>query len=989
MKKIVFILAALFFIFNANNVLASHIPGADITYTCNPANPLTYTFTAKLFIRCPSTNGNTLTGFTISNSCGLANPTIPVFNQVGPAVDVNQLCPGVASTCSGGSQPGIWMYTYQATITFPANCNSWLINFNLCCRDQSSNMQGGTGNSMNVQTQLNTTTAPCNNSPVVTAAPIPFMCAGQTSTYCVTSSDVEGDSIFYELVAPLTAVGTPIAFTPPFSITQPLAGLVMNSVTGCMTFNQPTTGNFVVAVKISSFDANGNLIGFVIHDYQIIVLACSNTPPTPPTIGITNFTGTAVKTGPTTVDVCIGESFCFDVVFSDVNTTDSLIVTQNGTTLLPGATFTQTGSNPVTGTFCWSGTGGFTGSVITFVVNDGACPVMGQTALAVNLNIGNAVFAGPDRTICTGNSLQLNAIRGANHVWTSLSGDPIIVGTNISCDTCQNPLITPTQTTTYLVTSDTAAALCNNVDTVVITVLNATGPSIPDAVICPGPGNFATINVGSGYTNYTWSPACCVGQFANIFNPGTYIVSVDTLVCTMRDTFVVSLSTPPTASISGINTVCIGGTTTLSLPTNFSSYLWSPGNQTTSSITVGVGTYFATITDSSGCVGRSDTVVVTLTPPFPVAITGIDTVCIGGTTTLSLPTNLTSYLWNPGNQTTSSVTVGAGTYFASVINSSGCLGLSDTITVVNSNPQATIQGNNQICIGDVTQLSVTPSFASYLWSNGATSPTTNAPAGAVNVIVTNSFGCSDTASAVIPAFPQPSATIVGADSICLGDIANLSVTPNFVAYLWSNNDINPTTTSTGGNVAVIVQDINGCSDTSSAVIYFFPTPTANFSTNPAGQGQPGVNISFTDLSTSNINSWLWNFGDGGTSTLQNPIYSYANQGVFPVTLTVQSVDGCSDQVVFEYLIESNLIIPNVFTPNGDGINDFLVFENLEFFQNELKVFNRWGREVFSQTNYQNDWDGDDLNAGTYFYVLEIKLATGGTDSKKGTITLFK
>lgn len=921
MKKITINLFALFTsLLFLNTVSASHIPGADITYTCNPSAPLTYTFTTKLFIRCPSTNGPTLppSNFTISNTCGLVNPTVPTFTQVGPAVDVNQLCPGVLSSCSGGSQPGIWMYTYQATITFPANCNSWAINFTLCCRDNSTNMLNASSASMNVQTQLNTLTAPCNNSPVVTAAPIPFMCAGQTSTYCVTSADTEGDSIYYELVTPTTVGNVPMSFNPPYTQSAPLIGLVLNSNTGCMTFNQPTTGNFVVTVKISSFDAFGNLIGFIIHDYQIIVLSCTNTPPAPPSAGMSNFSGTAFQTGPNSLDVCIGQNFCFDVTFSDPNVADVLTVTQNGTTLLPGATFTQTGTNPITGTFCWTGTGGFTGSVITFIVNDGACPVMGQTAFAVNLNIGNAVFAGLDQVICTGNSLQLNAAQGANHVWTTVSGDPIIVGTNISCDTCQNPIITPTQTTTYVVTSDTAAALCNNIDTVVITVLNATGPNIPDAVICPGPGNFASINVGSGYTNYTWSPACCVGQFANIFNPGTYIVSVDTLVCTMRDTFVVSLATPPSATITGTDTICVGGTTTLNLPTNFSSYSWNPGGQTSSSVTVGAGTYFATITDSSGCIGRSD-----------------------------------------------------------------------TITVVNSIPQATIIGNNQICLGDVTQLSVTPSFAAYQWSNGVTTPITNAPVGSITLIVTNSFGCKDTVTTVIPSFPVPVATILGADSICPGNIANLSVSPNFISYLWFNNDTNAITNSSGGNVSVVVTDNNGCKDTATAIVPFFPTPIANFSINPPIQGQPGGNIQFTDLSASNISSWLWNFGDGGTSFAQNPIYVYANQGNVVVSLLVENANGCKDSISFDYILLSDIIIPNVFTPNGDGFNDFLVFKNLEFFENELKVFNRWGREVYSQTNYKNNWDGDGVSDGTYYFILEVKLPSGETNLFKGTITILK
>lgn len=921
MKKITSSLFALLFaLLFANTVSASHIPGANITYTCDPNNPLTYTFTLTLFRVCPGTHPPTMSAnlFSITNTCGLSNPVIPVFNQVGSAQDINQLCPGLVSSCQGGpsSQPGIWMYTYQATITFPANCNSWLINYDLCCRDASTNTNGGSGNSIYTETLLNTLSAPCNNSSVVTAQPIPFFCAGQVSTYCVTSTDVEGDSLYYVLVSPQGAGGVPITHPAPYSITSPLQNSTFNQQTGCLTFNQPTTGNFVVTIQIQSFDAFGNMTGYVNHDYQIIILTCSNQAPTPPPF-ITNTSGSAGING-NTIDVCIGDNVCFDVVFADADPLDSLFIITNGTTILPGATFTQTGSNPVTGTFCWIATGGFSGSIVNFSARDQFCPIAGQTSFSVNFNIGTGVFAGLDQIICTGNNGQLQVANATNPVWTSVSGDPIIVGTNISCDTCQNPIITPTQTTTYVVVSDSVVGLCNLTDTITVTVLNATGPKIPDEVICPGPGNFASINVGSGYTNYTWSPACCVGQFANIFNPGTYIVSVDTLVCTMTDTFVVSLAPAPTTSITGIDTVCLGGSTTLNVPTNFTAYSWNPGGQTSSSVTVGAGTYFVTITDTAGCVGNSD-----------------------------------------------------------------------TVTVFTSNPQATIVGNNQICLGDETQLSVTPTFSAYQWSNGDLTPTTNAPVGSITVIVTNSFGCNDTVSAVVPSFPAPVATILGADSICPGDAANLSVTPNFATYLWFNNDTNATTTSNGGNVSVVVTDANGCKDTANASVPFFPVPSPNFSVNPPIQGQPGANITFTDLSTANINSWFWTFGDGGSATVQNPTYVYTTQGTFPVTLTVENIQGCINQITIDYLILSDLIIPNVFTPNGDGMNDFLVFKNVEFFENELKVFNRWGREVFSQTNYNNDWDGDDVSDGTYYFILEVKMPAGGVDTFKGTITILK
>ncbi|MBL4593920.1 MAG: hypothetical protein JKX68_08905, partial [Flavobacteriales bacterium] len=189
MKKAILIIAIL--LTGIGNTFASHIPGGNITWTCDPANPLCYNFIFTQVINCPSSNPTTMSnGFTITNSCGLANPTMPVLNQTGVSVDVAQTCATATSTCNGGTVPGAWLATYEGTVCFPADCDSWTIDYELCCRDANSNTAGGSGNSMHLQSVMNTMTAPCNNGPVVTAPQfIPYMCANQNNTYCLTTAD--------------------------------------------------------------------------------------------------------------------------------------------------------------------------------------------------------------------------------------------------------------------------------------------------------------------------------------------------------------------------------------------------------------------------------------------------------------------------------------------------------------------------------------------------------------------------------------------------------------------------------------------------------------------------------------------------------------------------------------------------------------------------------------------------------------------------------
>ena len=123
---------------------------------------------------------------------------------------------------------------------------------------------------------------------------------------------------------------------------------------------------------------------------------------------------------------------------------------------------------------------------------------------------------------------------------------------------------------------------------------------------------------------------------------------------------------------------------------------------------------------------------------------------------------------------------------------------------------------------------------------------------------------------------------------------------------------------------------------------------------------------------------------GNTNVSINPTIDYS------VTYRVTVTDLCGntsfDEVVVPLRKDCDVIVPNIITPNGDGENQFLVFENLELFPNpKLAVFNRWGKKVFESDNYQNNWAPVDLNSGVYFFTLEL----GTIDPKKGFFQLMK
>jgi gliding motility-associated-like protein len=149
-------------------------------------------------------------------------------------------------------------------------------------------------------------------------------------------------------------------------------------------------------------------------------------------------------------------------------------------------------------------------------------------------------------------------------------------------------------------------------------------------------------------------------------------------------------------------------------------------------------------------------------------------------------------------------------------------------------------------------------------------------------------------------------------------------------------------------------------------------PDANFTWLPAS---PDVNVQVdfdnTSTGTGPLTS-VWSI-DGASFNTENVNYTFGTEGSYPVTLVITDANGCVDQVTYVVNIFGQLIIPNVLTVNGDGVNDLFIVEGLKP-NTSFIVINRWGNVVLQTDNYQNDWNGDDLNGfrlldGVYTYIL--------------------
>ena len=240
---------------------------------------------------------------------------------------------------------------------------------------------------------------------------------------------------------------------------------------------------------------------------------------------------------------------------------------------------------------------------------------------------------------------------------------------------------------------------------------------------------------------------------------------------------------------------------------------------------------------------------------------------------------------------------------------------------------------------------------------------------------------------------------------------------NSTNYSWTFGDgqastlVNPTHTYTsGGNfvVTLISTGPNPCGPVSvfsrQSINVIINNVKANFNADTADGCSP-LTVKFSDLST-NPNAWLWNFGDGSSSAVQNPSHAFY-QGSYSVKLIAfNNTPPCpvSDTANFIVLIKSDtciatlkpyLLIPNVLTPNNDGDNDYFRITGEGYKTYYLEIYDRWGTKVFLTDELQPSWNGkingtgNEASEGTYFYILQVLSNQNIQTTYKGFLTLIR
>jgi gliding motility-associated-like protein len=635
----------------------------------------------------------------------------------------------------------------------------------------------------------------------------------------------------------------------------------------------------------------------------------------------------------------------------------------------------------------------------------------GTASVTVTVNPNPVINVNPSAPqICTGNSVTITAGGASTYAW---SGG---LGTGIS------HTVSPLTTNTYTVTG-TDANGCTGTGSVTVTVnQNATitiTPSTPQ--ICNGAS--VTLNAGGGST-YSWSGGLGSGSSKTVSptTTTTYTVTgTDANGCSGTASATVNVQPNPTVTISPSSpAICSGASATIT-SAGANTYNWSGGLGQGASHTVSPATtttYSVTGTDANGCSGTASVTVSIHPDPVITASAVPPGICPGGSSDITAGGGV-SYLWSDslGQGATHNISPNVTTtYTVTGTDANGCTGTAQIQVEVYGDLTVSISPTNPvICMGDDIQLTATASGAnaSFIWDTGQnTADMTVSPAVTTDysVSATDAQGCTGSAELTVTVEDLPNVDFEAQPlNGCVPLSVGFSNMSDQGSYLWTfgngatSTNTNPAYQYTNSGlftVSLTVTSSNGCINSLSvpAMIEVYPKPFAAFTSTADGGIDSWSSIQFTDLSIGAV-SWLWNFGtQGGSSADQHPEYNFVAEGQYTVWLYIENQWGCSDSSSQLITIKpvSTFYIPNAFTPNGDGVNDYFhpFGNNIDPDDYQLLIFNRWGKQVFRSDNLNTPWDGrskayDDQMApqGVYVYFIKARI-NGVLKTFEGTVTLI-
>jgi uncharacterized protein (DUF2141 family) len=627
----------------------------------------------------------------------------------------------------------------------------------------------------------------------------------------------------------------------------------------------------------------------------------------------------------------VAGTYTVTVSNGNCSTTTSATITQPATAVTASATSTVTTCGAANGTITVTATGGTVGTGYTYAI--------------VGASQSNNVFSGLASgsytiTVTDGNACTTTTIAtvGAS---TALTAS--VVATDVNCNGQANGSVNltvsgATQPYTYAWSNGITTEDLTNVaaGTYTVTVTSGTCTTTASATVAQPAAltASATVNAagcsggvgaidlttsgGNGGYTYLWSNGATTEDISNV-TAGTYSVLVtDSKNCATTTTATVTQSTPIVVTAIVTKTIaCNGETGEVTVSATGGSGIYTSGTGTI--ISVSAGTYTYTVTDSNGCTG---TTTITVTEPTLLTASSVinNATCYGGNgnvdVTVNGGTQAYTYLWSNGATTEDLLAAVAGIYTITVTDANGCtVGLSATvtepvrigITVDGTTPATCGQTNGSVDISvSGGTLSSGANYA-YNWSNGTTTQDlSNVDAAIYIVTVTDSNGCTATATAQVTTPTGFTAGIVSTQNIACSDGAiNVDASGSNLTYAWSGpggftaatQDLSGLTTV--GTYTLVVTDANSCSISTSATIT-----------------QANIPINNTGPSCENTVITIGFAGVGPVGTVLNYAWSGPNGYSFTGTYTLTGADIITVSLSNLQITDAGLYTVTITYPGG-------------------------------------------------------------------------
>lgn len=538
--------------------------------------------------------------------------------------------------------------------------------------------------------------------------------------------------------------------------------------------------------------------------------------------------------------------------------------------------------------------------------------------------------------------------------------------------------------------------------------------------------------------------------------PGSYLVSLivdgGTANCTDQVFHVVTVSDVVNADMQFNDTTCVNSNvvfTDISTITqgNIVAWTWDFGdgspldnsqNTNHTYSTAGIYTVTLSVESSGGCISTisQDLYVFEL----PSAQFTANTPCEGQATdfidqSTSGSGNIVTWDWtfgdgspNDNTQNPSHIYAMAGNYNVTLLISDdiGCQSLASQNVTIYPQPNAAFT-NDTVCGGlpvSFTDLSTVTNDIIVDWhwnfNDGGTqnvqNPShvfnTSSDSFPVTLVVTTSLGCIDSVTQTIFTHPVVDfdfapLTTAGCPALTVEfeDLSTTSSGATIINWLWDFDDgtfsfaQNPTHVFTDEGdyyVALTVTTLEGCvySDTLTYPITVFPKPIAGFSMDASEVSIFDPVVEFTDESIDAID-WEWEFGDNTYSNLTNPLHEYSDTGWFTITQIVYNAYGCSDTAEDYVHVspEFAFYVPNAFTPNNDGVNDFFIGKGFGYIEYNFLIFDRWGNKILDTKDDNVSWDGtyNGKDAPMDVYVWKVVILDVNREQHvlRGHVTLVR